>query len=299
MEHTMKGEHSSDPKVTVVIPCYNDGAYIDDAIRSILNQTYQDYRIIVVDDGSDDTATIEKLKSLNYPKTTVLHKKNGGVSSARNYGVKYSNSEYLLFLDADDFFENSYLEKAVNVLDNNSKIGVVSCYERYFCEHDIEKTINIYKPKGGGGENFLVENNALSNSLVRYECWCDAGGYIETLLSHEDWGFWISITKKGWLVYTIPEILANYRVTRKSKYNKYKHKKPELIKKIIEHNKDIYMEYVAECLYEKEKEILHLKEKAKNDQNKIKKSYPYLIGLYITFPFRVIRKIVGVTKKIP
>lgn len=285
------------PIVTVVIPCYNDGAYIDDAIKSILNQTFQEIKILVVDDGSSDTETVYKLKNLQYPKTTVLHKKNEGVSSARNFGVKNSRSKYILFLDADDIFENTFLEKGVAILENNPPIGVISCHERYFYERDFDNTITYYKPKGGGVENFLLENNACSNSLIRLKCWYDAGGYDEELLSHEDWDFWIRITKLGWLVYTIPEVLGNYRVTQKSKYNNYKDKKPELIKKIIENNKDIYKEYVVECLYEKEKQIFQLNEQVASSKEKIKNSYQYMVGFYCTFPFRIFKKTISKLKK--
>lgn len=287
----MKNEASNKLKITVIIPCFNDGSYIDDAINSILNQTYQNYEIVVVNDGSTDTATIKKLRNMKYPRTTVLHKKNGGVSTARNFGVKHSQTEYLLFLDADDVIENTFLEKGVEILDKNPKIGVVSCYTRYFYEMDFDKTINYYKPKGGGVENFLLENNACSNSLIRFQCWSDVGGYDENLLSHEDWDFWIRITKNGWLVYTIPEVLANYRVTKKSKYDKHKHKKPELIKRIIENNKDVYKKYVVHCLYEKEKQVQDYKKRIDIIRQNFRKSYNYIIGFYITYPIRLGKKL--------
>jgi len=287
----MNSNQYNKSKVTVVIPCYNDGDYIDDAIQSILNQSYKDYNIIVVDDGSTDQNTINKLNNLNYPNTTVLYKKNGGVSSARNFGAKNSHSEYILFLDADDYFEKTHLAKAVDVLDNNPGIGAVTAYSRFFYERDYEKTINYYKPKGGGVKNFLLENNAGSNSLVRYKSWRDAGGFDEKLLSHEDWDFWIRVTKNGWLIYTIPEVLVNYRLTEKSKYKKFKDRKLELLKRIYENHQDIYKEYVVECLYEKEKQIHRYKEMINEVNNEIKRSPTFIIGSYITFPYRFVKKL--------
>jgi len=292
----MKKTFRNNSRVTVIIPCYNDGIYIDEAVNSILSQTYSNYEIIIVDDGSNDQTTVNKLKQYKCSNIKVLFKSNGGVSSARNYGVRHTNSEYILFLDADDIFDSTFLEKAVNILDNRSEIGVVTCYARYFVENDFNKTTDVWRPKGGGVENFLVENNAVGNSLVRHVCWKDAGGYDETLLSSEDRDFWIKITKNGWIIHAIPEILFHYRRAAKSKYWKFKNQRPEIIKHIVSNNVDVYSKYVVECLYEKEKELYYYKRKVDEVQNKLKKSPPYIIGYYITYPNRKIRKLLKVIR---
>lgn len=279
------------PKVSVIIPCYNDGKYIDGAIKSIVSQTYPNCEIIVVDDGSTDTYTIEKLNNLNYPGTRVLRQENGGVSTARNYGIRQSHAKYILPFDADDIFENTFIEEAVNMLENNDSIGVVTCYERLFPNDNFDKTVNIFKPEGGGVENFLLKSNALSNSLIRYQCWEEVGGYDEKLLSHEDWDFWIKVTSRGWQVYTIPEVLFHYRRAKKSKYRKYVHKKPEFVKRIVENNIEVYKEHVVTCLYEKEKEIRQLIETHRQTRNKLTKSLTYIVGYKITYPLRIIKKI--------
>jgi glycosyltransferase involved in cell wall biosynthesis len=296
--HSEDDKLSNKPKVSVIIPCHNDGKYIDYAIRSIVKQTYHDWEIIIVDDGSTDLYTIDKLKNLNYPKTTVLRKNNGGVSSARNYGIRHSKAEYLLLLDADDSFKSTFIEKAVRILDNNEAIGVVSCYERFFREDNFENTVRVHHPKGGGVENFLTENNANGNSLIRYQCWRDVGGYDEKLPSHEDWDFWIKVTSKGWLVYTIPEVLFHYRRAKKSKHNKNVHRKPDFVKRIVENNIDVYRENVVTCLYEKEKEIQQLKEDLKKYKKQVKSSSPYIVGYYVSYPFRKIKKVVIAIKSI-
>ncbi len=119
-------------KVSVIIPCFNDGKYIDEAVDSILAQTYQDFEIIIVNDGSTDEFTNNLLKNYKKPRTSVLCKTNGHLSSARNHGIKNSNAEYILPFDADDIFEPTYLEKAVDILDKNPEIGVVTCDIRLF-----------------------------------------------------------------------------------------------------------------------------------------------------------------------
>ncbi len=115
------------PKVSVIIPCYNHGKYIDEAVDSILNQTFKDFEIIIVNDGSTDELTNNKLKQYDKPKTFVINKENEGLSVARNTAIKRAVGEYILTLDADDTFEPSFLYRAVYVLDNKPEIGIVTC----------------------------------------------------------------------------------------------------------------------------------------------------------------------------
>ena len=277
------------PQVTVIVPFYNDGMYVHQSIQSIQKQSFLDWQLVVVNDGSNDHNTIKTIKAENYPKTKVLDKKNGGVSSARNFGIKNFPSEYILLLDADDLFDSTFLEKAVKILDSDKTVGVVSCDARFFLEDDFHNTLSFYHPKGGGLENFLLESNCIGCSLIRYQCWEEVGGYDEKLPSHEDWDFWIKVTKNGWMVYTIPEVLFHYRRSHKSKYQKNVHRKPEFVKRIVENNLDVYKEHVAVCLYEKEKEIRRIKEEYKDKIKKIKNSSTYLIGSLITYPYRIIK----------
>ena len=113
------------PKVTVVIPCYNQGQYVDKAVESVLNQTYQDFEIIIVNDGSTDAFTNNLLKNYHKPKTRVIHTRNQGLASARNNGIREAKGEYILPLDADDKIGNEYLEEAVMVLDEKPGVGIV------------------------------------------------------------------------------------------------------------------------------------------------------------------------------
>ena len=120
------------PKVSVVIPCYNQGHFILEAIDSVLTQTYEDYEIIVVNDGSTDSNTIRILNAINNPKILVIHTKNEGLSSARNTGIKNSVGEYILPLDADDKIGDNYLEKAINIFNTVDNLKIVYCYASFF-----------------------------------------------------------------------------------------------------------------------------------------------------------------------
>lgn len=119
-------------KISIIIPAYNAGKTILNTINSVLKQTYNNYEIIVIDDGSkDNTAKIVKEISLIESKILYYYKKNGGVSSARNKGIEVAKGEYICFLDADDYFEKSFLEKMYNkIAQNESDV----CY----CGYNID-----------------------------------------------------------------------------------------------------------------------------------------------------------------
>ena len=103
-------------KISVIIPAYNAAKYIKRCIVSLLEQTYKNIEIIVVNDGSDDN-TLEMAKQYNI---IVLDKENGGVSSARNSGLNKATGDYICFVDADDYVEKNYIESVVNILNENS-----------------------------------------------------------------------------------------------------------------------------------------------------------------------------------
>ena len=108
------------PIVSVIIPTYNRAHLIDKAIKSVLNQTYQDFEIIVVDDGSTDN-TNEVLKNFTDSRIHyIFHTSNLGVSAARNTGIKTSQGEYIALLDSDDDWLPEKLDKQVDVLQNES-----------------------------------------------------------------------------------------------------------------------------------------------------------------------------------
>ncbi|MDQ3395474.1 MAG: glycosyltransferase family 2 protein [Bacteroidota bacterium] len=286
-------------KVTVVIPCYNDGKYINEAVDSILAQTYQDFEILIVNDGSTDEYTNNLLSSYSKPKTKVLFKDNGHLSSARNHGIKHAKSEYILPFDADDIFEPSYLEKAVKILDENFEIGVVTCDIRLF-----ENAKGIWRSKSGDVMDLLAKNDICGNSLFRYQCWIDAGGYNENMRGFEDWDFWIGVGKKGWKFYSIPEVLFNYRITNKSMYQNVLQKGPELTKQIVENHLEFYREHFVAVIYEKHKLLLQMEarmrqqeEKLKNKIQAVENSKAYKIGSWIIAPFKRIYSFLSFLKK--
>jgi len=268
-------------KVSVIIPCYNQGQYVDEAVDSILNQTFQDFEIIIVNDGSTDELTIERLKQYHKPKTRVLHTENQGLPYARNTGIETAKGEYILPLDADDYFGATFLEKAVHVLDTQPKTGVVTCGMQCF---GVSQKKHL--PKGGGVKNFLAQNNACVASMFRKICWEQAGGYNETPKGYEDWNLWLDITKRGWLVYVISEYLFYYRRRPGSMIRESDEMKPALIKQLVNNHRELFEQYVDEVIFGKEQKILALKQSKEAFLN----SLSYKIGRLIATPYQLIRR---------
>ena len=196
------------PIVSVVIPCYNLGDYIVEAVESVLAQTHGSYEIVIVDDGSDDHDTVVKLDELAAKGLTVLRTINRGVAAARNLGIQAAKGRYILPLDADDLIESHYLERAVRLLEENSEIRIVCCDAELFGElSGIRRLPDFSK------ERLLSENIIFASAMFRKMDWQAVGGYCTALkFGWEDWDFWIAMTKQRAKVVCIPEPLLKYRI---------------------------------------------------------------------------------------
>ncbi len=127
-------------KVSVIVPCFNSGHFLDETINSALSSTFADFEIIIVNDGSTDEFTNKLLADYRKPKTKVIHTENCGLVGARNNALKYASGEYILPLDADDLIDSEYMKEAVEYLDLNPNTGIVYCIaERFGDENGIWK----------------------------------------------------------------------------------------------------------------------------------------------------------------
>ena len=115
-----------------MIPCHDDGKYLDEAIDSVLKQTYDDVQIIVIDDGSTEEGTVRLLEEYERPKTKLIRTAHKGLATARNIGIRACESKYILPLDADDKIKETYLEKAVGIMQADESIGIVYCNAELF-----------------------------------------------------------------------------------------------------------------------------------------------------------------------
>lgn len=234
-------------KVSIIIPCFNLGEYVVEALDSVLKQTYQDFEVIIVNDGSTDELTNNILDSLNRPKTRVLKTVNQGLPAARNYGISKTNSEYICCLDADDKYHPQFLEKAVAALEEDYKheLGMVTSWIQTFGQKD-----EIWKPEQYNPFKLAFENMLHVASLFRRECWDVVGGYATNLEGYQDWNFWLSIVSKGYKWISIPETLFNYRIRENSMVTGSNKKRGVLFDTIIENNKPFYIENLKPILIE-------------------------------------------------
>lgn len=269
-----------DDFVSVIIPCFNHGRFLPEALDSIRQQTYQNFEIIIVDDGSEDPETLHLLKSIDNANTTVYHKKNGGPSSARNFGIEKSRGEFILTLDADDKFAPDFLEKAITVLKEQPNVGMVTSYQQRFTLDNNKTGKSVME--GGDVTNFLSKNNCHASLLYRYQCWEDAGGYDDQNPGFEDWDFAIGVTKRGWLVHSIPEYLSYYREVEESGFDVHLKNSPEIIKYMVNKHKDIYQKHIVDVMYERECDLKQQRDLV----NKYKNSYAFRIGNLLLHPIR-------------
>lgn len=227
-------------RVSVIIPCYNMGDTIEETVDSVLSQTFADYEIIIVNDGSDDHATNQKLQQLVIPGLRLIHTPNRGVSAARNRGIAEAKGEYILPLDADDWIDPTYIEKGVEVLDRSAGVGIVYCEAELFGEAS-----GVWDLQDFSLPHLLLDNLIFSSSLFRRRDWQLVGGYRETLrYGWEDWDFWLSMIAQGMEVVRIPERLFFYRIRGGSRDRSIGYgRKLLLMLRIIAAHRNLYMQH--------------------------------------------------------
>ena len=119
------------PKFSIIVPVYNVEEYIDDCLKSIKNQSFKDYEVIVVNDGTKDNSIKLIKENFTDDRIKIFNKKNGGAASAKNYGIKKAKGEFIFFVDADDFIEECLLEMYNKALKEKSDL-VICDYYKYF-----------------------------------------------------------------------------------------------------------------------------------------------------------------------
>jgi glycosyltransferase involved in cell wall biosynthesis len=188
------------PTVSVIIPTFNRANLIEKAIKSVLKQTYQDFEIIVVDDGSIDN-TEEIIRGFKDKRVKYIkkYKKNRGISVARNIGIKVARGKYIALLDSDDEWLPEKLNKQMKIFESeSSEVGVVYTGDYYVNEKDKEiKKVHIPRKKGYIYEDLLKAEGGLyvSTVLVKKECFAKVGLFDENFPAREDLDMWIRIAK--------------------------------------------------------------------------------------------------------
>jgi glycosyltransferase involved in cell wall biosynthesis len=185
------------PTVSVILPTYNRAKLIDRAIKSVLGQTYQDFELIIVDDGSNDN-TKDVVNSFDDKRIRyVWHKENKGANAARNTGIAMARGKYVAFQDSDDEWLPEKLEKQMRVFKNTS-VGVV--YTGFWRIKGNEKTYipsSKIEQKEGNIHHMLLHGNFVTTqaAVIKRECFNKAGLFDESLPRLQDWELFIRISK--------------------------------------------------------------------------------------------------------
>lgn len=202
------------PLVSVIMPAYNQSAYISDALDSLLAQTYTNWEVAIVDDGSpDNVAKVVKPYLEKDSRIKFFHTQNHGVSAARNFAVANTSGSLIIPLDADDIFKPQYLELCVNQFIEHPETRVAYCEWEYFGAQTHAPKLNYE-----GYQKLFVHNTIFCSGMYKRSDFHRIGGYDEKLLiGLEDWEFWMRMLDEDCLVYQIPQKLFRYRIKQESR----------------------------------------------------------------------------------
>ena len=229
---------SAGPKVSVVIPLFNQGAYLRQAVDSALASTYENLEIVVVNDGSTDPSTVHEFDQLD--GVVKVSQGNAGLAAARNAGIAASSSQLILPLDADDLIHPCYVKLAVDAMLNNSDLSYVSCYSRNFGEFS-----STYVPIGSIPMLMLLVNtDGRCTNMYERSALESVGYYDENQKYYEDWDLLISLNKQGFKGDVLPAELFYYRRHRDSMiYRHVNARRTELVQQLMLKHHDVLSLY--------------------------------------------------------
>jgi glycosyltransferase involved in cell wall biosynthesis len=262
------------PLVSFIIPYFNSGETVQETIDSIFNQSYSNFDIWIINDGSIDQFSIDKLKDLEgNEKIHILQQANAGPSIAKNHGVSASKGEILCFLDADNLVLENYLSEAIRAFELIKDIDVV--YSDYMNFGDID---GIHLSMNIDYFNILIGNPIDNCVVIKRESFLSVNGFDEYLsrLGLEDWELWLNLLKNGRKFHYLNKVHFKYRVLKTSRTQMSANPKFKIISDYI------YKKH-SDFLSEKYHEIFYL-------HKMMTESIDIKIGKIILTPYRFIKK---------
>ncbi|WLE96828.1 MAG: glycosyltransferase family 2 protein [Candidatus Electrothrix communis] len=213
------------PTVSVVITCYNYGKFIEDCLKSVQQQIYQNFEVIIVDDGSTDNSEKMIRPFLKDERFRYIWQKNGGHANAKNCGVRECQGKFIAFLDADDLWLPEKLAKQIPLFSDKS-VGVVysriACIDQEGKPRIKKKALGFPSPRRGRMTDCLIYDNVIpfSSAVVRSECFTSLGVFFdESLPMGTDWDIWLRFSMKYKFDYC-EEKLTRYRVGHSGQISK-------------------------------------------------------------------------------
>jgi len=246
---------STPPKVTVVVTCFNLGRYLEEAVDSVFAQTFQDFEVIIVDDGSTDPNTQDLLARWNRPRTEVVRTENRGLPSARNAGIRRARGDYICALDADDRLDPQWLKQSVSILERDRATTFVSHWFRTFGEEEWEWT-----PQRCDLVALLDRNTINGAALVRRQALLETGLFDEEMREGcEDWDLWINLVERGHRGVILPRFLFHYRRRSDSMSWGMSERHLKLFRRLIEKHEASYRTHLLELFQRRELAICDLR----------------------------------------
>ncbi len=267
------------PKVSIIIPCYNMGVYLQETIDSVISYpNSDDYELIIVNDGSTDSQTIDLLKSLEDKGFFILNQKNAGPAKARNNGIKLAKGEYILPLDADNRIRHNYISESISIFEKDADIDII-----YGNHYRFEEEDEVMVPPDFSFPRLCYKNFIDNCAVFRKTLWEKTDGYDESknVMGFEDWDFWLRCSVQGAKFYHLNEVTFDYRVRKISLSTDVNHK-IESIYNYIFSKKELAITTSVLDNYKEAKNSKHLRN-----------SMEYRVGKVILSPIRFFQKIVS------
>ena len=250
------------PLVSIVIPCYNSGQFLTEAVDSALAQTYGNVEVILVDDGSTEKGTLEVIERVSgNSRVQVVRTSNQGLAAARNNGIRVAEGAYFLPLDADDLIAPTYVDEAVRVAETDHTIGIV-----YPLVDLIGDATGRWEIPDFSWKHILVHNLIVCTSLFRREDWLETGGYDESMRrGREDHDFILRVLSLGRQPHRIEKVLFYYRRHGVTMNDAIANDRTYLLDnsaKLLQNNTDLYREHARdlfEFIFDQHDQIMDLK----------------------------------------
>lgn len=258
----------SSPLVSVIVPCYNQGEYVKEALCSVQNQTYTNFECVIVNDGSTDNSLDEIISFCQTDNRFVYYDKvNEGVAIARNYAISHSHGEFILPLDADDKIAPSFIQEAVQVFRTRPDVKLVYSKVLYFGDVDGEYKLPKYKYT-----SLLCGNLIVCTAMYKRSDYLKTNGYNPNLDGLEDWDFWLCLLGKEDKVYRINKFLFYYRIKKYSRNVNANQSYFQIRRQVWENHKSLYPILCEKYL-------------------KVSESKEYKLGLFLLKPIRGLLRI--------
>lgn len=225
--------------VSIITPCYNGERYINETIDSVLNQTYKNFEMIIIDDGSkDNSSEIIKRYQLKDSRIKFLQQANAGSAAARNNGIRHAKGRYIALLDADDIWKKNFLKEQINFMQQKNTVCVYSSYDRIDENSKVIQHTTKAKP-------FITKKDMkVMNQIGCLTGLYDSSKFGKIFLKEElnsirdDYAYWFDIVSLENKAYGNQKSLAKYRVLSNSTTGNKK--------KLIKKQYDFYRKYLKE-----------------------------------------------------